>query len=411
MFDFSRPLLFRNPKFLVGFKKKPELFLVLDIGTEAVKVLIFKLKNVKIVILGSSLRYFDRFSVFNSRDFETDVIEKAVSKAVKEVQEETGLKTDFTFLGLPANILKGRVVFQPFIRKNPEKVIDEKEENEIYQKIFPKAQKEIFQEISQKYGILADDLHFTSLKILEIKIDGYRVPSLGRYNGKNLNFRILATFLPKYSLKSIENIAQRMDFKNKILVQKAQGLTFWRGLNEIKNGIFLDIGGEITQIFLAKNGLLERINEFAIGGMAFSQILSERLGLSDLRARVLKESYSPSPSIKGGLSQETKERIKEFLWLPVQTWFRNLKDKLREIKSLLPETIYLFGGGSLIPEIEEVLTEGNWEGLPFVGRPKIKSILPRDLKDIDDQTKKLNSPQDIPPLLLCFCYQDGKKNF
>ena len=58
-------------------KKKDKSFLVLDIGTEAVKVL-FSRKEAdgNITILGAATQYFERYGVFDGEDFETDMIKK-----------------------------------------------------------------------------------------------------------------------------------------------------------------------------------------------------------------------------------------------------------------------------------------------------------------------------------------------
>ena len=395
-------------------KGKEQLALALDIGTETAKALIFKKKEKKSIILGASLEYYDRFGVFDSRDFEIDIIKKAISKGIEEAQKQAGLKANLALFELPANILKARVVSQLFKRESPKKIIDEKEEKIIFQTILKEAQKKISQIQAEHTGILPEEIQFLDLKILEIKIDGYRVPALRGYSGKNLDFRFLTSFLPKYYLKDIEDITQTFGFKNVSLIQEAQGLIFC--LNEMPNGIFLDIGGEITQIFLAKNGLLEQISEFEMGGEAFSQALSERWGLSQLRTRILKERYSQK-----NLSEETKARIKEILWPEKQTWFRVLEDKLKKEVSItpLPSDIFIFGGGSLLPEIKEILTKGDWTGLSFPEQPKVKFIYPKDYyppaalhippahpkKELLNQV--LNNPQYTPTLLICY----AKKSF
>ena len=71
------------------FGKKREVpFLVLDIGTEAVKALFVKKSNERISIIGSSLQYFKDEGVFNKgfseQEFEMEVIKRAVELAKKE---------------------------------------------------------------------------------------------------------------------------------------------------------------------------------------------------------------------------------------------------------------------------------------------------------------------------------------
>ena len=429
-------------------KEKAEIFLGLDIGTEAVKAIIFSFsgkKDKKITILGNSFSYFDSYGIFNSKDFEADVIKKTISKTIEEAKSKVNQKPseakpsesedegkpergklhrlpseaktseaadetksqrppNLTLLGLPANILKGRIVFQSFKRENSQSmIIDKKEKEVIYQKILSKTQNEISQIFAGESGILPKDIHFINLKILEIKIDGYVVPAIQGYDGKNLDFRILAIFLPKYYLENIKKIIQTFAPGGLEILNLAEVLPYFFR-NRVADGIFLDVGGNLTQIFLVNNGKLNKVDEFQIGGETFSQTLSQSLGLEISEARALKENYS-----KGELSEEgVRKRVREIFSQSLEEWFKNLKLKLKT-HSLLPSTFFLFGGGSQLPEIQEILEEGDWEGFSFFTPPKVKFIYPKDFRNIEDITKKLNSPQDVPLLLIANYYD--QENF
>jgi len=380
-------------------RKKEKLFLVLDVGTEAVKGLICKKENSKMVVLGASTQYFERYGVFDGRDFETDVIKRAILKTIKQGWEKLPV-----LVGLPPNILKGRIVWKFFKRDNPKKKISKGEQELIYQQVFKEAQKEIFQRFTKEFGILAGDIQWITQKILEIKIDGYPVSELQGYDGKDLDIKILATFLQKYYFENIKKIFEDLQLKIFKIIHLAESLPLVSG-DKIGDGIFLDVGGQTTQIFLVKGDNLEQVNEFGTGGKVFSQELSEILGIDEESARTLKERYANKLLSSGG-----EKRIKEMFLEEKRTWYKDLKQSLP--REFFPSTIFLFGGGSLLPEIQEVLKEN---GI------RVKFIYPKDLKDIDpvrgykdkvraqdkrtsngveDTIKNLKSPQYIPSLLI-----------
>jgi len=393
-------------------KKKDQYFLALDIGTKTVKALIFKKAGEKIIILGSSLESLELFGVFDSWSLQEDLIKKVILKTIQEARQNfasqsLGGQTQKqkiwpTFLGLSANILKSKISFQNFKRTKPKEKIQEKEKEKILKGVISCSQKEISQEIRQESGILTRDLRFLNLKILETKIDGYEVPQLPGFSGQNLEFRILNTFLLKYSLETIEKIFQDLNLKILQILSPVQNLPQVLGDKKI-GGLFLDIGGEISQIILLRENKIHSIAEFPIGGEIFSQRLSETLGISLTEAEDLKIRYS-----KKLLTEEVRKRVKEIFYRDTQTWFNNLKLELKktllpQIRGLIPSVIFLCGGGSLLPEIEEILTDGDWEDLLFLrGQPKVKFLIPKDLENIEDRTKKLNSPQNIPSTLLCY---------
>ena len=446
-------------------KKKAETTLIVDVGTETVKSLLFEERGQEIKILGSSLEYFDRYGIFDSRDFETDVLKKAISRAIQNLGKGEEMNKSVTralakgedersssttralakggdegklcamkinlhlspslplgarrrrqtssiILGLPAHILKARVIRQSLKREESKKIIiDEKEEKEIFQKVLEKAKKNICQIYSEQSGILPEDIQFINLEILEIKIDGYLVPAIQKYEGKTLDFIILATFLPNHYLKKIKNIIESLGLTIQAVIQNAQGLNFY--IDKTADKIFLDIGGTITQVFLVKGGVLEKIDEFPIGGQIFSKAISERLGLREAEARILKERYS-----KRELSKESSERIKEIIWFPSQVWFRNLKLKLKEMTARhpLPLNIVLFGGGSQLPDVQDILKKGEWESVSSGGKIEVQffcpgkedksSFLPfanaRVKEEIQEGIKILNSPQQISLLLMSY---------
>jgi len=396
-----------------NFKPKKEAILVLDIGTEAVKALIFEKKNEKVVVLGASLQYFDWFGVFDSRDFETDIIKNTVLKAVEEVQRQAGKNPKKVLLGLPANILKGKIVSHSLKRKNPKETISKTKEKEIYQQVLRESRKAICQQIAKESGILSSDIHFLSSEIIETRIDGYLVPNLYQYQGKKLGFKILASFLPIYYLENIQKkILLPLNFKEVKILHEAQNLQNFL-LKETIEGIFIDVGGEITQIFLVKNGKIEGFSEFEGGGRFFSQSISQTLGLDEKEARLWKERYS-----RGLFSEQSRKKIEEILSPEQRNWLLNLNSSLKKInsKKLLPSLVFLFGGGSLLPGISEILEKDFGKDLAITSSPQVKFLYPKDLKNIEfkvltsegnkvlaeSEALTLKNLQYVPSLLNCY---------
>lgn len=383
-------------------KQKKEIFLALDIGTEAIKSLIFKKEKERIIILGADLKDYYQLGIQDGVDFEKETMREAILEVVNQAKKQAKIeiKNYLTFWRLPGNILKERIILHFFQRKNPKKVINREEENEIYHKILGQAQQKISQKTSQKSGILPKDLHFIDFKILERRINGYQVDQLTGASGQNLAFRTLSTSLPENYLEDIKKIAKDLNLNSLRLISEAENLLLAFSGQKI-TAIFLDIGGRFTQIVLMKEGQLQALNGFEMGGEIFSQRLSQILGITKVQAEDLKIRYAQRT-----LSEEARKRVRETLFFSCQSWSNHLKLKLKEIsqrkEKILPPTVFLFGGGSLLPEIEEILNEEKWEDLPFLSQPQVKFILPKDLKNIEDKAKIITTPQYIPSLLLCY---------
>lgn len=403
---FSPPLL---------KEKKSEYFLGLDIGSEAVKSIIFqrvvsgKENLKKMIIWGKGLEYFDKSDIFNTQDFEKNTVKNTISESIKGAYQnflqnmgrKTGIQINSlpTLVSLPPNILKEKVLTQSLTRENRDRIIGKKEEADIYQLVLKEIKNEIEKDFSQKFGILPEDIKFLSFKISEIKIDGYNVSNLEGFKGGKMDFKTLVIFSLKEYLKNIEIILKDLKISFLKFLAKEQNIPYLFDY-EVNDAIFLDVGGEVSQFFLVKKGKTEAILEFENGGLDFTDKLSKVLGLNLEDARNLKHNYSNLI-----LSEDVRKKVSEMLTEEARNWFLNFKKALEIIlekkKILFPSGMFIFGGGSLLPEIQEVLEEGDWGELTFISKPEVKIINSKDFKNVDDRTKGLISTQDVGLILAC----------
>ena len=373
-----------------------ENFGVLDIGTETVKTLVFEKENDKNIILGRISEHLESREFFKNLDFPEEIFKKTISRVIEQISKIVKLKTKNIFLGLPTNILTAKIVSQNFERKT-KKPVEQSEKKKIEEEVFQNIRNKMAQEFSQKTGFLPQDFHFSSLKILETKIDGYEVPSILNLSGQKLEFKVLVIFLSKYQLEKFERICQSLNLKILKIVHPVENLNYLFPDEKI-NAIFLDIGGKITNIFLVEKGKLTGISQFNQGGINFTEKIYQQLGLSFSEARILKENYSQSL-----LSEKVQKRVREIFSDALQSWFENLKENLKNFpQKLLPSNFFLFGGGSLLPDISEILEKGDFSPLTFIVKPKIEIVYPKKLKNVEDKNQILKGPQDVPLILLSY---------
>jgi len=373
-------------------KEEKEKFLVLDIGTEAVKALVFSYslpkgkKESEILILNSALEYFDEFSIWDSRDFSQDVVKRAISKILHSFREESCRELNL-LVSLPPNYLKSRIILQKILRNNPKENISKKEADVIMAGVEESARKESARVFSLKTGVMPQDLEFFNLKVLEMKIDGYEVSSLEGYAGEKLEFRILTEFILKDYLESFDKILKSFDLMPPKIISQSRIMT---DILSNQNVILFDIGGDATQFFLIRNGKLEIADEFDFGGRNFSQKLSDVLGMDEVETRYFKETYSQNL-----FSEGVRKKTNEILSAVAEGWMNELKSKINERKFLIPSDIIIYGGGSLIPEIGEVLG-GNFQD------SQVSFLKPEDLKNIrfEAQAKSLENAQGMAAAII-----------
>ena len=388
---------------LLGEKKK--VFLVLDIGGETVKILLFKKERERSLVFGSGLLYFRDFGKFESFTLDKKTVETAVLRAISEARSMAEGKISGVFLGLTEDFLKFREQVVTHERKDAGK-ITEKESKLILSKAIERGKKDILEEFSAETGILSKDIEFQKLEVSEIYIDGYRKMSLKGAAGRSIQLKVSAIFGLKEYLNWFKSIVERNGLK--IIKTGSQTEALEENLGKkIENCIFVDVGGETTQVVFVNKGRVEEVGSFSGGGNNFSRAIAKQLGISQEEARVLKEKYS-----KKELPVEIKNHIDDIVSEEMGKWFWGLKRSLLEKHTILPEDIFLAGGASQMWNMPEKLSEADWTFLPETDRqgeaqnsrrfsPRINFISPKAL-GFDRVPAQSDNPQFISSFLLTF---------
>lgn len=316
----------------------------MDIGTEAVKAMAGE--------RAVAVSYFDEFGVFDNHNFWLSVIKKAVMEALSKVQTITGRRFQNVILSLPPDGLKTRVAFHSLDRDGSKKSINGPEAKKISAEIIKGTQDKIARAYAAESGISPNHLDFLRSTVLQIKIDGYEVKDIQGCSGKNLEFRVLSVFMPKNYFQGFEALARELGFRIIQLAHPFENLPY--AFKEA-SGIFVDVGGDITQFCLMDKGLPKMIGDYKIGGRNFSQALSHALGISEENGRNLKERYSDRD-----LTEDARGRVESLYAPALAEWTAALQEQLRE-SSQITNRIYVWGGGSRLFGLMESLSQKPFE--------------------------------------------------
>jgi len=334
-------------------KKKDRPFLVLDVGTEAVKSLIVE-KDSKIRILGSGISYIEDEEAFNKNvlagDLEMEMIRRAIKSSVKEasasaipfLKKGERLKDLEVILSLSPKKLGAEVIKEVSVREEKDKKIKKSEREAILDDVLKSARENTFKKGFNNLGLLPRDIEIVSLDVLDREIEGYSVPSILGCQGRDLAFKILIIFGSKTYIDDIVKILEDLSFEVSRIVHLSQTISpvFAK---KAKDKVFFDIGGEATQIFLLSRGILSKVELFDRGGDDFTERIFDGLNLNRKDARILKERYSNK-----SLDPETALRVKEMLSNERGVWREN-------IRKYQKSPVLLFGGSANLLEIKSIL--------------------------------------------------------
>lgn len=383
-----------------ALKRKPKdpVYVALDIGTEFVKALVFKIENGKAVVRGVGRQRQRLGDMHGGAVTDISGCVENCAKALDVAEEQAGMISDYAVIGIAGELVKGTTTTVHYERLKPKTRIDYNELKNIVNKVQWKAFDAARQQLAWETGHEEVDVKLVNASIVDVKIDGYRVTNPMGFQGKDVSVGVFNAFAPLVHLGALQTIASDLDLDLLSIAAEPYAVAKSVGSEEAGefSAIFIDIGGGTSDVAVVRNGGLEGTKMFAIGGRSFTKRLSQVLNVSFAKAEQIKLAYS-----KGDLEEKSEKQIREALEADAEVWLSGIELSLSEFSNvdLLPSRIMLCGGGSALPEIKKALEKSGWyKDLPFAKKPHVSFISPDEVNNVIDKTGEIKNQQDITPM-------------
>jgi cell division protein FtsA len=386
------------------FTKKTQggrnIYLALDIGTEVVKALVCMSEGTKGRIIGVGKQQQKLGDMQCGAVTDIGGVIFNCHKAIKDAERMAGVSTTQMIMGIAGELVKGATTTFSYSRREPSTKIDLAELKNIVHKIQWKAFDKVRSELAFETGFNEIDVKLVNAAIVDVKIDGYKVGNPIGFQGKDVDISIFNAFAPLVHLGALQTIAAELN--KELMAITAEPYAVARCMGSMDGGnfssIFMDIGGGTTDIALVNNGSVDGTRMFNLGGRTFTKRLAQSLNISFEEAEDVKISYSTDK-----LEKQSHKIVREAMKSDCEVWLSGVALTLAEFEEIdvLPAKIMLCGGGSLLPEIKEVLETREWfKKLPFARKPMTGFIETSMVTNMVDETKRLKGAQDITPMAL-----------
>ena len=374
------------------------LYTALDIGTEYIKALVVRRDGKNGIVLGASRerQVFSDMQAGVPSDIQSIIesCEKAMSRAEDMCDTIPGQGV----IGIAGEQVKGFSTSVTVPRADPTMKINEVELQQTLQIVQKRALREAGHLMSQELGVPDVSVKLINSAITGVRVDGFPVTNPLDFQGRQMVVTVFNTFAPLTHVGALQTIAAELDLELVATVAEPYAMARCVASDEIyeSGGIFVDIGGGTTDVALIRNGGIEATRMFPIGGQVFTKKLASKLGVSFVDAEAVKLRHSRSE-----LAPAQAAQVHRILSQDAEVLTEGVAITLQEMAKgdRLPAAIYLAGGGSALPEVQETLTGFGWVGeLPFTRRPAVSVLRPADVQGVYDSTGLLLDQQDITPM-------------
>jgi cell division protein FtsA len=228
-----------------------------------------------------------------------------------------------------------------------------------------------------------------------LTVDGRRVTDPVGFRAREIGATVFAALAQAETVEMWRLVATGLEFTTLTLTAAAQALAL--GPPEFQ-GVLLDVGGQTTDLTLWQAGRPVALESLPVGGAALTSSLLSAWGLSVDQAERIKLVYA-----SGRLTDGDKARIREVMFPALRVWLEQTEAALMRLSPdrPLPQRLYLFGGGSALPEIVEGACALAWsEGLRFERYPQVELLSPTDVPGVINRTDLGRRMGDVSALAL-----------
>jgi len=377
----------------------------LDIGTEFIKALVFRVEEGRGTVVGYGQCRQKLSDMQGGAVTDIAGVIHNSEEALAQAFEEAKVSAEQTIIGIAGELVKGITTTVNYLRPRSNAKITPAELKEIIEKVQKKTFEKARSMLAWETGYSEVDVQLVNSAIVDVRIDGYKITNPLGFPGKNIQVSIFNAFAPLVHLGPIQTIADELGLDLLAVAAEPYAVARCMGLEESSefSAIFIDIGGGTTDIAVVRAGGVEGTKMFALGGRSFTRRIAQAYGISFEEAEAKKIRYS-----KGVLTDKESKQIQKILAGDIEVWLSGVELTLQEFSrssrldtDILPSKILICGGASLLPDIYQTLTADNWyRELPFAKKPFVQFIKPKDVAMIKDETGKLVSSQHITPMAL-----------
>ena len=362
-------------------RSRGEAYIAVDLGTETIKSLVFARKEQQCAILGKGRAPHPGGVMRGGMVINIPEVAPGMRQAVETACAQAAMQPKSLVMSLSGDLVKSLVTTVHYHRARPDAHIDSNELKNILYKAQWKAFEQIRSLVTKEQGESDPGFKLINTTIVDTRIDGYKVSNPLNFQGGMITLSIFNAFAPLVHLGALQALADELGLDLMSVAAGPYALTKSLLLDNPEfSAVFIDIGAYLTDVAVVSEGGIFGMQNFALGGNAFSKNVATNLKTTPDKAEQIKIDYS-----SGLIDKRSENKLHRIFKNTATLWAQGVAESLDEFSHLdvLPNKIFLAGGGATLPEMKKILLTKAWaEHLPFVKKPAPAVIEPTDIPNI-----------------------------
>ncbi len=275
------------------FRKKRTSYtpVIVDIGSQEVKVLTFSedVETRNVTVHGIGISRLPAGQILHGCLTDSYQIATAIENAYVEAKHCHQNEDSLTILTGVSGIMMDSMYSQSsYQREKPDEKIRPKEWENILDKMRCKIDEEEYRSTKEHNA----PMKLVQSSIEQMLFDGVPTPQVLFKKGRDLEFRLFNTYVPESHVTALTNISEKVGLPIHGVFHTMYGVTrliLDNHQNPYLSMVLIDVGEDHTDVAIVKEGILQEVQSFSIGGGAFTQRIASTFEITLEEAESIKQ--------------------------------------------------------------------------------------------------------------------------
>lgn len=385
-----------------------DLFFSLDIGTRSVMGILGRVHGDEIFVDHAALEFHKKRSMIDGQIHDIEQVAECVQLVKNTLEQQSGYKLQNVAIAAAGRALK-TVRINKHIDIDENVLIDHNMIKSLEIELIQEAQKVLLGEAKEK--TVYYNVGYT---VINYYLDDGMIINPVGHKGKRISADVIGTFLPQIVVDSLEEVMNRVGLNIAFMtLEPIAAIEVAVPVQaRLLNLALVDIGAGTSDIALTKDGSVVAYAMASTAGDEITECIATNYLLDfdaaeKLKCNLKEESHQVFCDIVGMKVEETTEAILDKIEPAIEVVASNIAENILLQNGKSPSAVFMIGGGSQIPRLNEKIAEK-------LELPKERVVIKgaEHLNHLSKEGVDLRGPETVTPIgIMVTCAKNQKNDF